>query len=299
MIVDCHTHIWESVDQLGRASGMWDARGRGRTASEPKAAASDHLAASRPVDKSIVLGFKSHYLQAVVPNEYIAGYVRKHPDRLVGFAGVDPSRPREAIADLRRASEQLGMKGLAVWPAGQDFHPSSTGAMQVYAEASRLRLPIIFHQGVMNSAGAKMEFARPFLLDEVAREFPDLKIIVAQLGYPWIDETLILLSKHRNVFADLGGVLSHPWLAYNSLIAAHQAGIMDALLFGSNFPHSAPAVCIETLYSINQFCHGTNLPTIPREQLRQIVERNAFELLGIETSIPMREPNTTVLQVDD
>ncbi len=267
----------------------------------PKAAASDHLAATKPVDKTFVLAFKSHYLKADVPNDYVAGYVRKHADRLIGFAAVDPSRPQEAITDLRRAHGELGMKGVTVWPAAQDFHPASTSAMRVYAEASRLRVPVMFHQNVLASPVSKMEFARPYLLDEVAREFPDLKIIISQLGYPWIDETIVLLGKHRSVFADISGLLHHPWQAYNALLAAYHAGVMDGLLFGSNFPYTSPAVCIESLYSIHQFCHGTNLPTIPREQLRQIVERNTLELLGIESSKPppSREPDTTVVRTED
>ena len=116
-----------------------------------------------------------------------------------------------------------------------------------------------------------MEFARPYLIDEVAREFGDLKIVISQLGYPWTDETLVLLGKHSNVYADLSGLLQHPWHAYNTLLSAYQDGVIDKVLFGSNFPYTSAAECIEALYSFNQFCHGTNLPTVPREQLRQMV----------------------------
>src|ERR1051326_7452236 len=143
MIVDCHTHVWETAEQLGDGLSLWETRAGGRASTGlPRAAVGDHLSAAKPVDKSFVLAFKSHYLKADVPNDFVAGYVRKHSDRLIGFAAIDPSRPREAISDLRRAREQLGMKGAAVWPAAQDFHPASTSAMIVYAEASRLRLPI-------------------------------------------------------------------------------------------------------------------------------------------------------------
>lgn len=285
MIVDCHTHIWESPEQLGKGAGLWEGRGRGRSAGLPRAGEAEHFAAAKPVDKSFVLGLKSHYLRTDVPNDLVAGYVRKHGDRLIGFAALDPSRPREAISDLRRAYEQLGMKGVTVWPAGQDFHPTSTAAMRVYSEVARLRVPIIFHQDAQGSPASKLEFARPYLLDEVAREFPELKIVIAQVGYPWVDETLVLLSKHANVFAEVSGLLDHSWHAYNALVSAYQLGVMDALLFGSNFPLTSPAACIESLYSVNQLCHGTNLPNIPREQLRQIVERNTLDLLGIECEV--------------
>ncbi len=300
MIVDCHTHVWESAEQLGKGSGLWEGRCRGRHANPPRAGTSEHLSASKPVDKTFVLAIKSHYLKADVPNDFVGAYVRKHSDRLIGFAALDPSRPREAISELHRACEQLGMKGVTVWPAAQDFHPSSTSAMRVYAEAARLRVPIIFHQDVQTAPSSKLEFARPYLLDEVAREFPELKIVVTQLGYPWIDETLVLLAKHSNVFAEISGLLQHPWQAYAALVSAYQTGVMDALLFGSNFPFALPASCIETLYSINQFAHGTNLPNIPREQLRQIVERNAMEMLGIDSETrPAPRAAEAIIHHDD
>lgn len=284
MIVDCHTHVWESLEQLGRAAGH-EGR-RGKAAATLRAGIGDHQNASKPVDKTFVLGIKSHYLRAEVPNDFVAGYVRKHENRLIGFAALDPSRPREAISELRRAHEQLGMRGVTVWPAGQDFHPSSTSAMRVYAEIAKLRLPVLFMQDVQGASIAKLEFARPFLLDEVAREFPELKMVVSGVGYPWIDETLVLLAKHANVFAEISGLLHQPWQLYRVLVSAYQAGVLDGLLFGSHFPYSQPAVAIEAIYSVNQFCQGTNLPNIPREQLRQLVERNTLELLGIEADPP-------------
>ncbi|GMV96820.1 MAG: amidohydrolase [Phycisphaerae bacterium] len=301
MIIDCHTHVWESVEQLGQGMALWDTRTRqGSAASPPTARAEEHLAATPPADKAIVLGLRSRYLNAHVPNEYISGYVRRHADRLIGFAGIDPTNPKEALRDLRRAHDELGLLGITLWPAGQDFHPACSSAMSLYAEAQRLGMPVMVHQDVQVSPASKMEFARPFLLDEVAREFPALKIIISQLGYPWIDEAVALLTKHQNVFADISGLLHHPWRAYNALVTAYQAGVMDALLFGSNYPFTSAAACIESLYSINHFCHGTNLPNIPREQLRRIVERNALELLGLDAHLPSRpDREKTTIHLDD
>ena len=77
------------------------------------------------------------------------------------------------------------------------------------------------------------------------------------------------------------GLLRRPWQAYNSLVLAHQYGVIDKLLFGSDFPYTNATECIETLYSINQLAQGTNLPVVPREALRGIVERDTLALLGL------------------
>ena len=199
----------------------------------------------------------------------------------MGFAGVDPSEPRQAKAEIRRAHEELAMRGVAVAPAAQDFHPSNSQAMLVYAEAAELGLPVLFHTGVRLTAATKLEYAQPVLLDEVARELPDLKMVIAHMGVPWVNETVALLAKHENVFSEVSWLFAQPWHAYQALLSAYQFGVMEKLLFGSGFPHAAASHCIETLYSINHLCHGTNLPTIPREELRGIVERDALALLGI------------------
>ena len=291
MVVDCYTHIWESVDQLGRCV---PAHGGQVSPSGPRAGfqgagPARHLAAAEPVDTTIVLGFTSHYLGAEISNDHVSSYVACHPDCLIGFAGIDPSRPKEAIAELHRAHDELSMPGLAAAPAAQDFHPSNSQAMLVYAEAAELGLPILFHTGVHIAADTKLEYARPMLLDEIARELPGLKIIVAHMGYPWVNEAIVLLAKHKNVYAEISWLLHHPWEAYQALLGASQHGVIDRLLFGSGFPSDAASYCIEALYSINHLVHGTNLPAIPREQLRGIVERDTLSLLGIAKPRPHPE----------
>jgi hypothetical protein len=58
--------------------------------------------------------------------------------------------------------------------------------------------------------------------------------------------------------------------------------VIEKLLFGSDFPYRNAAECIEALYNINQIAHGTNLPLVPRESLRGIVERDSLSLLGLD-----------------
>lgn len=293
MIVDCHTHIWQSPDQLGqmdlgdvprpnrpRSSRILQ-QGRSLWRSIPAADPDHHWAQSGAVDKSFVLGFKSRYMNAEIPNRLVSDYCSRNPEKLIGFAGIDPTEPSSAT-EVKIAKADLRLRGITMSPANQDFHPSDSRAMRVYAEAEELGMPILFHPAGQFTEASKLEFARPYLLDEVARTFPKLRIIIAQLGQPWIDETIVLLGKHNNVFADVAGLLSRPWQAFNAMVNAHQYGVMDKLLFGSDFPYTNATECIESLYSLNQIAQGTNLPLVPREALRGIVERDALSLLGLE-----------------
>lgn len=283
MIIDCYTHVWESNDELGRCTPV---RGHQLPTAPPGvlefgAGRKRHQLASDPCDVSLVLGFESAYLDAKLSNDSVAEYVRAHPDRLIGLAGIDPSEPRRAIAEMTRARAELNMPGIAVAPAAQGFHPTNSRAMLVYAEAADQNMPVLFHTGVYITTETKLEFAQPVLLDEVARELPKLRIIIAHMGYPWVHETIVLLAKHPNVFAEVSWLVHQPWQAYNALLTAHQYGVMHKILFGSGFPAATASQCIEALYSINHLVRETNLPMIPREALRGIVERDALDLLGI------------------
>lgn len=285
MIVDCHTHIWQSPDQLGDGA-LAELSRPGLLAGQrmrllPQADTANHLLSSEPVERTFVLGFTSRYLGARIPNDYIADYCREHADRMIGFAGIDPTES-DALDQVMATTQNMGLKGLTICPAAQDFHPSDTRAMAIYERAAALRLPIIFYPGTHLSPKTKMEYARPYLLDEVARSFPNLKIVIGHLGHPWIDETLVLLGKHQNVYSDLSGLLRRPWVVYDALVRAYQFQVIDKLLFGSDFPFTTAGECIETIYSINQTTMGTNMPPIPRECLRGIVERDVLSLLGIQ-----------------
>src|SRR5438477_3784466 len=193
-IVDCHTHIWQSPDQLGqvdlgeqshpvRKGAPRAFQSYSKLRSVPAADPDYHWSQSATVDKSIVLGFKSRYLRAEIPNRFVADYVSKYPQKLIGFAGIDPTEPG-SHTEVSIAKEDLRLRGITLSPANQDFHPTDTRAMRVYAEAERLAMPILIHPSGQFTEESKLEFGRPYLLDEVARTFPGLRLVIAQLGQP-------------------------------------------------------------------------------------------------------------------
>lgn len=289
MIVDCHTQIWTSDSQWGR----------GATTVAPVVPPDEfhHREAVNPVDRAIVLAFKSRYLGAEIPNRYVAEYVRRNAPKMIGFAGIDPT-DGDWRDELRIAQDELLLKGVIVSPEMQDFHPADTRAMRLYEECQRRGLPVLFDQNHRHPA-AKMQYARPVLLDEIAQAFPELRIVIARLGHPWVQQTVVLLAKHEHMYANVAGLLRQPWLSYTALLAAYEYDVMDKLLFGSDFPYRAPAACIEALYSVNQSSHASNLPTIPREQLRGILERNALQLLGIVAGAAQPDRSRSVIFADE
>lgn len=279
MIVDAHMRIWDSTSQLGEDVAAQLRRGRRQPWATPNGSLTACLEAMDCVDVGILLGFESDYLDAHISSEKVAECVKQHPDKIVGFAGIDPQHG-DAVEQLELA-EQMGMLGVAVSPATQGFHPADTAAMDLYEACEAKGLPIFVEAGSEIARSAKMEFAQPYLIDEIARTFPELRIVMSSLGHPFVEQGLALIAKHPTVFADLSDLILRPWQLYNALVQAYQQRVIDQLIFGSNFPFCTPEQAIVTIYSVNTMTHGTNLPSVPREQLRSIVERDTLGLLGI------------------
>lgn len=280
MIIDLESHIWNNPADLGVTSSDH----AGDVDVEPwylvDASGDAHDEAMRCVDVSVVLGFKSQLHGMHIPAETIAAFVAKAPARRLGFAGIDPLHG-QPLDDIDHAVS-LGLVGVVMSPSFQNFHPTHSRAMRIYERCQELGLPIIIKRPNRALPESTMEYGRPYLFDEVARSFPRLNLVIGQMGYPFIDETLLLCAKHRNVFTDLAGIVSRPWQLYNGLLSAFENGVIKKVLFASDFPFESPERAIERVYSINTYSHGTNLPSIPRQQLSGIVQRDSLNCLGLE-----------------
>ena len=118
-------------------------------------------------------------------NEYLARLVRHHPDRLVGFAVVDPRHP-DAPDDLRHAIEELGLRGCKMVPTG--WYPYEERVQPVFAVANEHALPLLFHSGIFID-GRSGRFCRPTYF-EALRDHPRTRVALAHMGWPWTDEAL-------------------------------------------------------------------------------------------------------------
>lgn len=283
MIVDIHTRVWHSTDQLGSQIAQQLRRWRTDPWSSTDASAATLYEAASPVEATVVHGLVADRLGAEVSAESVAEVVRRDPSRFMGFAGVDPTR-RSAGAAIDEAVK-AGLVGVTLSPALSGFHPAATYAMDIFEQCEACDLPVMIESISHFAPQAMMDFAQPWLLDEPLRAFPKLKLVIGSLGYPFMEQTLTLVLKHEHVYTDVAGLTRRPWELYNALIVAHQRGATDRLLFGSGFPMAEPQEAIMACYSVNSIGQGTNLPSVPREQIRTIIERDALTCLGLRDKL--------------
>jgi len=149
----------------------------------------------------------------------------------------------------------------------------------LYAACVKHDLPIMIHVGTSFVQFGPLIHSRPILIDEVARRFPELRIVMAHLGHPWEGETIAVIRKHPHVYADLSALHYRPWQFYHSMMLAQEYGVLGKVLFGSDYPFSNPTASIAGLRNINQFCAGTALPRVTEEAIEAIIHRDAIQLL--------------------
>jgi predicted TIM-barrel fold metal-dependent hydrolase len=281
MIVDVHTHVWERPAHLGDAF-IADAKAAAGAAYKDIAVDLDeHWRAMEPVDRAIVLGFRARHVDVLVPNEYVADYVGRHPEKLIGFCSVDP-HDADAVEQLDHAVKRLGLRGLKVGPIYQNIHPQDERFLALMARAEALGVPVLIHQGTTFCSNVSLELANPILLQPIALRFPKLRMLIAHMGHPWIAETLVLIRKHPHFYTDISALYYRPWQFYNALVLAMEYGVLDKLLFGTDYPFTTPASTIAALKKVNDMAAGTNMPRIPEAKIEEMIHRDSLPLLGLD-----------------
>ena len=213
-----------------------------------------------------------------VPNDHIAEAVRKHPDVFLGFGAIDPWQGKLAQDEIKRCAQELGLKGIGeLNPGRQHFYPNDRRFYPLWEECARQGLVVLFHGGMMGAGagtpggmGYKLKYGRPIpYLDDVAADFPELKIIGAHPSWPWQSESLAIARHKSNFFIDLSGWAPRYWP--QELVTYASNILQDKVLFGSDWP----AIDVERW--LDEF---EQLPFKP-EVRQKILLDNAKKLLSL------------------
>ena len=179
------------------------------------------------------------------------------------------------------AAHDLGLRGIKLGANYQNFEPMGAPARRVYEAAIRLGLPIVFHQGTSPFPNAPLRYAHPLVSDDIAMAYPELRMVLAHMGHPWHTDTLMVIRKHPNVYADVSGLLYRPWSTYNALRLAYEWDVTHKLLFASDWPVTTPSETMDYLRGFNGFARKHHLPEVSEEQLEAIIQRDSLTLLGL------------------
>jgi uncharacterized protein len=215
-----------------------------------------------------------------VPNEDVVEACSANADVLIPFASVDPWRGAAGVREARSlAQRHPAIRGFKFHPCLQAFHPNDPIAYPLYEVLQELGMIALFHSGqtgigagVRGGGGIRLKYANPMAIDDVAVDFPDLKIVIAHPSFPWQDEALAVATHKPLVHIDLSGW--SPKYFPPQLVRYANTLLKHKVLFGSDFPVLRPDRWLADFDALD----------IKPEVRPLILKDNAARLLGLDGS---------------
>ena len=207
-----------------------------------------------------------------VPYESVHKVCSEYPDRFSGLAGIDPFRGMEGLRDLENAVNEMGFVGAHLYPHWCELPPNHRKYYPYYAKCSELGIPIMMQVGhnlVYSRKRRLPSVGRPIYLDQVAIDFPELKLIGIHIGIPWTEEMISMCWKHENVFT-AGDAYAPKYWPESYVHYANSYG-QKKVLFGTDWPVIDPVRAVEEFNQLNF-----------RESASQrILRENALEVFNL------------------
>jgi predicted TIM-barrel fold metal-dependent hydrolase len=226
--------------------------------------------AENGVDYGVIMADMSPIASGICTNLYVLEFCRSQK-RLIPFANVNPyMTERGAAGPEARRLLQAGFRGFKVYPSYQYFYPNDRMLYPLYAAAEEAGAPIMVHTGSSVFKGARIKYADPLFLDDVAVDFPRLKVLLVHSGRViWYNTAFYLARLHENVYMEVAGLPPQKLMDYFPELERNA----DKIIFGSDWPG---VVSIKDNIDVIR-----NLP-LKEETREKILGGNAARILGIQ-----------------
>ena len=212
---------------------------------------------------------------SVSSNEQVADLCQRSK-RFIGFASVDPLK-KGAARELENAVKKLGLRGLKLDPALQDFRPDDRKVFPVYEAAGALGIPLVIHTGMSWAPETPLERGHPLLLEPAIRRFPKLAFVLAHWSWPWVWEATALALKYPNVYLDTSCLYYDSPKEFYQFVFTKQIpttvierSLRNKIVFGSNYPR----------VEIKNMVHALKSLGLTEDCFNKIMKENAERLLG-------------------
>ena len=149
-----------------------------------------------------------------IPYSRVHEVCQQHPDRFSGLAGVDPTRGMQGLRDLAEAVRDFGFVGAHFYPHWFGLAPDHALLYPYYAKCCELDIPIMMQVGhnlVYSRERRLPSVGRPICLDQVAIDFPELRLLGIHIGVPWTAEMISMAWKHENIFIGVDAYAPRYW----------------------------------------------------------------------------------------
>ena len=196
---------------------------------------------SAGIERSLLVATKAGQLGLPgswhLPYEIVARAVQQYPNRFSALAGLDPTEGMAGVRAFERAVREDGFVGAHFYPHWFELAPDHARWYPFYAKCVELDVPVQLQVGqslVYDPARLLRSVGRPITLDNVACDFPELKLVGIHVGIPWTDEMIAMAWKHPNVYIGCDAHSPRYWPA--SFVQYINSYGQNKVLFGTDYP---------------------------------------------------------------
>lgn len=283
MVIDIHRHFWRgnqryydpqaSAEAPAPAKPDWEATTREHV---------EEMAASG-VDASVMLiadygdRLGTPYFPIDQENWILVQARDRHPEQIIAFYGIDPRRPG-APDKFERAIQEWGMDGIKLH-ATAGYFPHDRVCYPIYETCIKHDVPVLHHSGERFHPLLYSRFTHPLEFDQVAVDFPRLKMILGHAGGLWWSDCATIARVHENVVVDLAEWQTKLRDKPQETLAAldHMRDFLgiERILWGTDFPHMRRQMSLKDTVDIYR-----QLPVLAREHGYKFTDGEVEAMLG-------------------
>ncbi|MBU0471334.1 MAG: amidohydrolase family protein [Nanoarchaeota archaeon] len=221
----------------------------------------------------------------VLKEEEISSLIEKEKDIFLAGTIKVTNYTQKDLDKLDRLLREKKIIAIKLYPGYEEFYPYEKKCDKIYNLCEKYNIPAIFHLGDTLENKKPIKYAHPIYVDEVAVKRPNMKIVMAHCGNPWIEDTMLIISRHPNVYADISGLFFGPakqpltkYLAEKIKMIVAWCGNADKLLFGTDWPCNEQ---LKQMKSMNENIKFVKSLKLSKEDEEKIFYKNAEKVFRI------------------
>jgi len=250
------------------------------------------------VEKAVAMGQDmTRIWNTTFGEDYVLACVNRYPDFFTGLCSVEPLDKanrfnQPAFEYFKKCLDEYGFRGVLLTPPYGQYYSNDRNCYPFYEEALRCNAVVQYHHSAQMGPAvlAPTKYANLYNLNDVIIDFPDLKIVVEHIGYPWSEHLFILMANDENLWTDLAMMYSRPMKLVWSLVLAKEYAVLDRVMFASDYVCYSYDVFSENPADdfkrwiafvesgMNSICKGCGWPVFTDDEIEGILGRNAARL---------------------
>lgn len=250
------------------------------------------------VGKAVIMGQDmTRILDSSCGEKYVLECIRKYPEIFIALASVEPMDKygrfnKSALKYFEKAVKEYGFKGVLLTPPYGQYCADDPEVYPFYEKAVELGVVVQFHHCAQlgSIASAPLKYVNPNSLNNVLVDFPEMKVVVEHINYPWYEELFFMMACDNNIYADLAMTYHRPMILAWNLVKAKEYGVIDRIMYASDYwvagqgvfsnnPGADMKKWIELIKNgINTIAEKCGWPILTQKEIDGILYQNATRL---------------------